>query len=88
MVYIEITIGSQLCINQPLSYFSGGLHKFFEEYKCILDYMTNFPDEKECIFSNYIILFLHVFKGLQYLHNRRIVHGDVKGIYSRIIAKY
>jgi len=56
----------------------GGLHKQFEDYACILEYMKNFPDQQNCIFSNYTILFLHVFKGLDYLHIRGIVHGDVK----------
>ena len=47
--------------------------------------MTKFPDQMKCIFSNYTIVFLHVFKGLEYLHNKRIVHGDVKGFNSRIL---
>ena len=77
-------IATYIYIIQQLSHFSGGLHKYFEEHKCILDYMTNFLDQKECIFSNYIVLILHMFKGLQYLHNRKIVHGDVKGLYNTI----
>ena len=64
--------------------FSGGLNQHFKEHKYILEYMTNFPDQKKCIFGNYIVLFLHVFKGLQYLHSKKIVHGDVKGLYNGI----
>ena len=26
--------------------FSGGLNQHFKEHKCILEYMTNFPDQK------------------------------------------
>ena len=57
----------------------GGLHKQFKTHKCIVDYMVQFPEEEDMIFNNFLILFLHVFKGLEYLHEKGIVHGDVKG---------
>ena len=82
--YMATVVTYFLKSNVLYVYFLGGLHKHFEECKCILEYMTKFPDQKECIFSNFIVLFLHVFKGLQYLHNRNIVHGDIKGLYNKI----
>ena len=59
--------------------FLGGLDKQFTEYECILDHMAVFEDQQKLIFSNYIVMFSHVFKGLQYLHNNGIIHGDIKG---------
>ncbi|XP_065897013.1 uncharacterized protein [Dysidea avara] len=59
----------------------GGLDEHFKkppEPDCIIKYMISFKDQEKCIFRNYKILFLHVFKGLQYLHSKGIVHGDVK----------
>ena len=41
--------------------------------------MYEFQDEEKCILYNYTVIFLHVYKGLEYLHSKGIVHGDVKG---------
>ena len=65
----------------------GGLHKQFKAHKCVVDYMNQFPDEEDTIFNDFLTLFLHVFKGLEYLHDKKIVHGDVKGSYMLIINK-
>ena len=65
-------------------FYLGGLDEHFKkppEPDCIIKYMISFKDQEKCIFRNYKILFLHVFKGLQYLHSKGIVHGDVKGIH-------
>ena len=48
--------------------------------------MHHYSDEEEIIFGNFLILFLHVFRGLEYLHSKEIVHGDVKG--SLYVHKY
>ena len=43
-------------------------------------------DQQKCIFSNFIVMYSHVFTGLEYLHSKKIIHGDVKGcIIVRII---
>ena len=62
----------------------GGLHKQFKTHKCIIEHMYHYPDEEEIIFKNFLILFLHVFQGLEYLHEKEIVHGDVKGMQIRL----
>ncbi|XP_065897018.1 uncharacterized protein [Dysidea avara] len=58
----------------------GGLPNLFKKQNCVIKYMVNYPIlKKQCrIFSNYINMFIQVFKGLQYLHSNEIVHGDVK----------
>ena len=60
----------------------GGLPNLFKKQNCVIKYMVNYPIlKKQCrIFSNYINMFIQVFKGLQYLHSNEIVHGDVKGV--------
>ena len=58
----------------------GGLNEQFSTHKSIKDYMIKYPDEEENIFDNFLTLFLQVFKGLEYLHGKEIVHGDVKGV--------
>ena len=49
-----------------------------EKLTCILDYMTEYPDQEKFIFCNYTVLFRHVFKGLCYLKSKGIVHRDIK----------
>ena len=49
--------------------------------------MIVYPDEEENIFDNFLTLFLQVFKGLEYLHSKEIIHGDVKGV-SLVSGKY
>ena len=61
-------------------YCAGGLDEHFKKPDCVVQYMKAYKDQEKCILSNYKLLFLHVFKGLQYLHSKGIVHGDVKGI--------
>ena len=69
-----------------LIFFVGGLHEQFSTSpcRCVLDYMHEFKDEEKLIFYNYTVMFIHVYKGLQYLHSKGIVHGDVKGSISML----
>ena len=62
-----------------IAIFLEGLDEQFTKYKCILDHMVEFKDKQKYIFSNYIVMFSHVFTGLEYLHSKNIIHGDVKG---------
>lgn len=50
--------------------------------------MVHFPGEEDTIFRNFLILFLHVFEGLEYLHGKGIVHGDVKGTLLLCMCSY
>ena len=59
--------------------FIEDLHKQFgRELTCVLDYMTKYQNQEKFIFHNYTVLFRHVFKGLQYLQSKGIVHRDIK----------
>ena len=60
-------------------YFLGGLHKQFSSHDCVLAYMSHYKDKEKIVFRNYVIMFLHVLRGLQYLQSRGIVHRDIKG---------
>ena len=62
-----------------VQYCLGGLDEQFGKLNCIMDHMIEYKDQQKYIFSNYIVMFSHVFKGLQYLHDNNIIHGDVKG---------
>jgi len=57
----------------------GGLHKQFSSFDCVLDYMSNYKHKENLVFQNYVIIFLHVLRGLQFLQSRGIVNRDVKG---------
>jgi len=76
--YGVICICLVVCVTD---YDVGGLHEHFKKPQdCVIKYMIDFKDQEKCIFQNYTLLFLHVFKGLQYLHSKGIVHGDIKGV--------
>ncbi|XP_065896972.1 uncharacterized protein [Dysidea avara] len=55
-----------------------GLHKQFSSHDCVLAYMSHYKDKEKIVFRNYVIMFLHVLRGLQYLQSRGIVHRDIK----------
>ena len=59
----------------------GGLHVQLKNKNpsCILNYFLQYPEEMNDIFRNYIMVCLHLLRGLQYLQKYGIVHRDVKG---------
>ena len=66
-----------------MHYYVGGLHVQFkdENLSCILDYISKFSQQKNNIFRNYILICLHLLRGLQYLQKHGMVHRDIKGEY-------